>query len=151
MRRLTLPPPPPEIIPIAPIALVGKNYLMVGDAFAFIDPVFSTGVYMAMRGAFLAADTVVRCLEQPRRADAALKRFDREVRRALGTFSWYIYRINKPALRDLVHGAQKRLPHGGRGDGAAGGRYHKKFPDPAQPVSVSHDLLCKAPVPAARH
>ena len=26
----------------------GRNYLMAGDACAFIDPVFSTGVYLAM-------------------------------------------------------------------------------------------------------
>ena len=82
--------------------MAGKNYLMVGDAYAFIDPVFSTGVYIAMRGAFLAADTVMACLEKPHRAAHALGKFDREVRRSLGTFSWFIYRINKPALRDLI-------------------------------------------------
>ncbi|MEO8137932.1 MAG: FAD-dependent oxidoreductase, partial [Betaproteobacteria bacterium] len=33
----------------------GHNYLMLGDAFAFIDPVFSSGVFLAMNSAFVGA------------------------------------------------------------------------------------------------
>ena len=79
----------------------GKSHIMVGDAFAFIDPVFSTGVYMAMRGGFLGADAVASALQNPAKADRAMRKFDREVRTAIKTFSWYIYRINRPAIRTL--------------------------------------------------
>jgi len=80
----------------------GKNFIMVGDSYAFIDPVFSTGVYLAMKGAFLAADVVTAQLHQPAaEADRALRRFEAQVREALDTFSWYIYRINSPAMREL--------------------------------------------------
>ena len=82
-------------------SMVGRNYLMVGDAYAFIDPVFSTGVYLAMNSAFQAADTVTAVLERPREAARALTRFDAGVRRGLDRFSWFIYRMNQPALRDL--------------------------------------------------
>jgi flavin-dependent dehydrogenase len=81
--------------------MVGHNYLMVGDAYAFIDPVFSTGVYLAMHSAFRAADTVTTVLRDQRQAKRALARFDMEVRRGIGRFSWFIYRMNRPALRDL--------------------------------------------------
>lgn len=81
--------------------MVGQNYIMVGDAFAFIDPVFSTGVYIAMMSAFMGADVVTACLHHPEKSAAALKNFDAEVRRALDRFSWYIYRITSPAIRDL--------------------------------------------------
>ena len=30
----------------------GERYLMIGDAYAFVDPVFSSGVYLAMQSAF---------------------------------------------------------------------------------------------------
>jgi len=40
----------------------GEGYIMLGDAFAFIDPVFSSGVYLAMNSAFLGADAVDTCL-----------------------------------------------------------------------------------------
>lgn len=81
--------------------MVGRNYLLVGDAYAFIDPVFSTGVYLAMNSAFQAADTAMTVLRTPRQAERALARFDAEVKRGLGRFSWFIYRMNRPALRDL--------------------------------------------------
>jgi flavin-dependent dehydrogenase len=89
--------------------MTGKNYILLGDAFTFIDPVFSTGVYLAMRSAFLGADAVSSCLHQPREASRALRRFDAEVRRGIGRFSWYIYRITTPALRDLLMASGKNV------------------------------------------
>jgi flavin-dependent dehydrogenase len=74
---------------------------MVGDAFTFVDPVFSTGVYLAMASAFLGADAVDACLREPRRAAAALRRYEARARRGLGSFTWFIYRIPRPAFRHL--------------------------------------------------
>jgi flavin-dependent dehydrogenase len=34
----------------------GDRYLMLGDAFTFIDPMFSSGVYLAMHSAFDGAE-----------------------------------------------------------------------------------------------
>lgn len=79
----------------------GHNYLMLGDAFAFIDPVFSSGVFLAMNSAFEGAETVRTCLDQPREAAAALRRFDRVMRRGPKQFSWFIYRVTNPAMREL--------------------------------------------------
>jgi flavin-dependent dehydrogenase len=42
-----------------------KNYLLIGDAFAFIDPVFSTGVFLAMSGARSAAEAIDVTLRNP--------------------------------------------------------------------------------------
>jgi 2-polyprenyl-6-methoxyphenol hydroxylase-like FAD-dependent oxidoreductase len=89
--------------------MAGKNYILLGDAFTFIDPVFSTGVYLAMRSAFLGADAVSTCLHHPRNASRALHRFDAEVRRGIDRFSWYIYRITTPALRDLLMASGKNV------------------------------------------
>lgn len=80
----------------------GTNFLLLGDAFAFIDPVFSSGVFLAMKSAFLGADVVRACLHRPgREADRARRQMERQVRDALDRFSWYIYRMNTPAMRDL--------------------------------------------------
>jgi flavin-dependent dehydrogenase len=81
--------------------MVGRNFLLVGDAFAFIDPVFSTGVYIAMTTAFLGADAVDDCLKAPQQAQRRLKRYEAEARRGVSSFSWYIYRIRQPAFRNL--------------------------------------------------
>jgi flavin-dependent dehydrogenase len=80
---------------------MGRNYLMLGDAYTFIDPVFSTGVLIAMQSAFAGADTIETCLDRPREASAALKRFDAMMRRGPGIFSWLIYRVTTPAMREL--------------------------------------------------
>ena len=82
----------------------GPGYLLIGDAYAFIDPVFSSGVMLAMQGGFLAADTVETCLRSPQRATQALAHFDREIRRGPREFSWFIYRVNHPTMRDLFMG-----------------------------------------------
>lgn len=85
----------------------GRDFILVGDAYAFIDPVFSTGVYLAMKSAFLGADAVAACLDKPRQAARALRRFERETRRGLASFSWYIYRVQRPAIRDMFMAPHK--------------------------------------------
>ncbi len=79
----------------------GERYILLGDAFAFIDPVFSSGVMLAMQGAFFGAEAVERCLREPSSARAALKRFDRQMRHGPRAFSWFIYRMTSPTMRGL--------------------------------------------------
>jgi flavin-dependent dehydrogenase len=79
----------------------GSNYLLLGDAYAFIDPVFSSGVMMAMQSAFFGAAAVDTCLRHPEMAGAALKKFDESMRIGPKEFSWFIYRITNPTLRNM--------------------------------------------------
>ena len=79
----------------------GERYLMLGDAFAFIDPVFSSGVYLAMASAFKAVDVGAATLDEPRRAAAARRRFEAHMQKGPKVFSWFIYRMTNPAMREL--------------------------------------------------
>lgn len=79
----------------------GECYLLLGDAYAFIDPVFSSGVWLAMHSAEAGCEAVDTCLRQPDQAAAALKKFDRTLRHGPRVFSWFIYRITTPAMRDM--------------------------------------------------
>lgn len=81
--------------------MTGNNFLLVGDAYAFIDPVFSSGVHLALSGAFKAAKTVDTALSQPGLRRRALKAYESEIRQGLNHFAWFIYRIRTPAIRDL--------------------------------------------------
>jgi flavin-dependent dehydrogenase len=81
-----------------------RNYLLVGDAYAFIDPVFSSGVMLAMNGGAVAAETIDECQRHPARAAKAHKRFDRLMRHGPKQFSWFIYRITNPTMRELFLG-----------------------------------------------
>lgn len=81
--------------------MVGEGWMMVGDAFAFIDPVFSSGVMLAMASAELGAEAVDVWLDDPARAAPLMRSFERKVKRAIASMSWLIYRINRPVLRDM--------------------------------------------------
>jgi flavin-dependent dehydrogenase len=87
----------------------GRNYLLVGDAYAFIDPVFSSGVMLAMTSAAAAAETIEECLHEPAKAARSLRRFDRLVRHGPKQFSWFIYRVTNPAMRELFLGPRNVL------------------------------------------
>ena len=82
----------------------GSNYLLLGDAYTFIDPMFSSGVMLAMNSAFVGADTVDTCLRQPQQAAAALKKFDHTMRAGPKEYSWFIYRVTNPTLRNMFMG-----------------------------------------------
>ena len=87
----------------------GERYIMIGDAFAFIDPVFSSGVMLAMNSAFLGADAVDASLRNPAQAPALLRKFDRSVRSGVDNFSWFIYRMTHPTIRDMFMGPTNTL------------------------------------------
>ena len=89
----------------------GENYILLGDAFAFIDPVFSSGVFLAMNSAFAGAKAVGVCLNDPRAAARALKDFNKTMSHGPRVFSWFIYRITTPALRSLLmyQGSETRV------------------------------------------
>jgi flavin-dependent dehydrogenase len=79
--------------------MTGPGFVMVGDAFAFIDPVFSSGVYLAMNSARLAAEVVDGALRDPASEERLQSEFEARVRKGIGAFSWFIYRFTTPAMR----------------------------------------------------
>lgn len=82
--------------------MLGDGYLLVGDAYAFVDPVFSSGVYLAMQGAVDGAELVDRLLQGSGSARQLIRAYQRKVHRGIGAISWFIYRSNTPTLRRLL-------------------------------------------------
>ena len=87
----------------------GERYLMLGDAYSFIDPVFSSGVFLAMQSAFEGADVVQASLVQPKRAAAARNRFDKLMRHGPREFSWFIFRVTNPTMREFFMSPQNPM------------------------------------------
>jgi len=79
----------------------GDGYILVGDAAAFIDPLFSSGVMMAMGSAACGAEVVHAWLDDRKLGRRLMRDYERRVRRGLSSLSWLIYRINTPVLRDI--------------------------------------------------
>ncbi len=82
--------------------MAGPGWIMVGDAFAFVDPVFSSGVYLAMHSGRQAAALVDAILRTEPRASRAADRVHaaHPARRARVLMS-FIYRFNSPVMRNL--------------------------------------------------
>jgi len=87
----------------------GPGWMLVGDAFAFIDPVFSSGVYLAMCGAEQAAQAVEMALHQPAAEKALLRRLEKRYRSGIRRFSFFIYRFNDPVMERLFRQPSNRL------------------------------------------
>jgi flavin-dependent dehydrogenase len=85
-----------------------EGCLLVGDAGAFIDPVFSSGVYLAMNSACLGAEAVDASLRDPASENRLMRDYERTIRRGLATFSWFIYRFTSPVMhRMFMHPTRK--------------------------------------------
>ena len=79
----------------------GDGYYMIGDAYAFLDPVFSSGVLLAMKSAFRGAKVAEAWLRDPQAGAAAAQAEEARTRTEMRRISWLIYRINHPVLRKL--------------------------------------------------
>lgn len=79
----------------------GDRYLMLGDAFTFIDPMFSSGVFLAMQSAFDGVEVVAAALDRPAELPAARRVLERRMRAGPRDYSWFIYRVTNPTIRDM--------------------------------------------------
>ena len=81
--------------------MCGPRWIMIGDAWAFLDPIFSSGVFLTMHSALHAADVVDGSLREPRRERALQRGFARRMRAGYARFAWFIYRFNSPVMKAL--------------------------------------------------
>ena len=91
----------------------GPGWMLVGDAFAFLDPVFSSGVYLAMSGAEQAAGVVDAALREPA-PEALLAQLEKRQRAGMGRFAFFIYRFNGPVMQQCSGTAQYLAARAGR-------------------------------------
>ncbi len=82
-------------------AYAGDRWLLAGDAGSFLDPVFSTGVLLALEGGIDAAEAVHRGLRDGTRPKA-FAAYDRSQRRAYRFFRRYVTGFYRPEFRDLL-------------------------------------------------
>ncbi|MEK8031517.1 NAD(P)/FAD-dependent oxidoreductase [Ideonella sp. DXS29W] len=79
----------------------GDRFLLVGDAYTFVDPVFSSGVYLAMQGAFEAVNVIAARLDRPAEAPRARRAYEAMMTKGPREFCWFIFRVTNPTIRNL--------------------------------------------------
>ncbi|MEP6936763.1 MAG: NAD(P)/FAD-dependent oxidoreductase [Chthoniobacterales bacterium] len=74
--------------------LTGPRWILAGDAAGFIDPVFSSGVFLAVLGGEHAADALNVALDRPQKARRLFARYERTINQAMDVYlrfvnAWY--------------------------------------------------------------
>ena len=62
---------------------------------------FSSGVFLAMQSAFDGAELVATALDRPDRLPAARRVIEKRMRAGPRDYSWFIYRVTNPTIRDM--------------------------------------------------
>jgi flavin-dependent dehydrogenase len=86
-------------------AYAGDRWILAGDAGSFLDPVFSTGVSIAMESGIEAAEELDRALTQNRFAAHQFRAFSRRQRQRYEIFRRFVIGFYTPQFRDLFYSA----------------------------------------------
>ncbi|MGH8112265.1 MAG: NAD(P)/FAD-dependent oxidoreductase [Rhodanobacteraceae bacterium] len=81
--------------------MAGTRWILVGDAWAFLDPVFSTGVFLAMYSARCAAEAVDGALRDPSSETTRQRRYSMHIQKGYARLAWFIHRFNSPVMKAL--------------------------------------------------
>ena len=79
----------------------GDRWMLAGDAGSFLDPVFSTGVSIAMESGIEAAAELDRALSRNNFSARTFAQFSRRQKRRYETFRRFVIGFYSPAFRDL--------------------------------------------------
>jgi flavin-dependent dehydrogenase len=82
--------------------VAGDRFVLVGDAAAFIDPVFSTGVYLGLVGAFRAAEAVDAALRAKNFDRSQFVGYEREVLKNVGIYKRFVKGFYTPEFVDVL-------------------------------------------------
>ncbi len=80
----------------------GDRFVLVGDAAAFIDPVFSTGVYLGLVGAFRAAEAVDAALRAKNFGRSQFVAYEREVLKNVAIYKRFVKGFYTPEFVDVL-------------------------------------------------
>ena len=82
--------------------IAGDRWVLVGDAGAFIDPVFSTGVHLGVSSAFRAAKAIENVLAKQRFQASEFESYSRWVQRGVEVYRDFVRGFYHPAFVELL-------------------------------------------------
>ena len=89
--------------------MAGDRWVAVGDAGSFLDPIFSTGVLLAMQGGLEAAEAIEAGLRAGDLSARRFARYERVVRRRYQYFRRFVVGFYDPYFRRLLFRRSRRL------------------------------------------
>jgi halogenation protein CepH len=124
---------------------VGDGWILAGDAALFVDPIFSSGVHLAMKGGDLAADTVARAFETGDFSGEGMADYEKRLRVPMRVifpmiYRWYEMLRNPDTAVNIFAEAAKHSNLQRRINATLAGAY--------EAVGEKFALSAKAPEPA---
>jgi flavin-dependent dehydrogenase len=89
--------------------VVGDRFVAVGDAITFVDPIFSGGVYIALRTGQLAAAAILKAFEAGRLEARQFAAYERRCARGVAPLFKFIHKYYEPAFLDLFMHPQDKF------------------------------------------
>lgn len=89
--------------------VAGDRFLCVGDTLAFVDPIFSSGVYIAMQTGEMAATEILAAFAEDRFEARRFNAYARRVHRGVSPFVRFIRRYYEPAFLEIFLQPRNRL------------------------------------------
>lgn len=89
--------------------MAGPGWLLVGDAYSFVDPMFSSGVFLGMHGAEQGAAMVDGALREPSRERQLQRTMQRDLDAGVRVFKWFIYRFTSPTMKYMFANPRSQL------------------------------------------
>ena len=78
--------------------IAGDGWVLAGDAFGFLDPVYSTGVFLALRSAECAADSILEAFRTQDFSGASLGRHGQEYVAGMEAMRKLVYAYYEPSF-----------------------------------------------------
>lgn len=89
--------------------LAGDGWLLGGDAAGFLDPLFSTGAHLALKGGDLAATAIDRALKSGDTSRAAFVDYEVRVRKAVDLFMGVVQHFYAGTFREMLFQQNPRV------------------------------------------
>ena len=71
--------------------IAGENWVLIGDAFGFLDPVYSTGLFLALKSGEMAADAIVEAFQENNFSEQKLGSFGQTFIDGMEAFRKLVY------------------------------------------------------------
>ena len=80
---------------------VGDRFVCVGDAIAFLDPIFSSGVYLATQSAELSSAEILKAFRENRFEARRFRAYQKAIRRGMQPFQRFIRNFYDPSFTEV--------------------------------------------------
>jgi FADH2-dependent halogenase len=107
--------------------LTGDRWMLAGDAAGFIDPIFSTGVFLAILSGEQCADAIHAILDDPRSKARLFRNYEKELIRVMNKYLRFVEAWYRPEFIEVFTNPVERLNLVGAVNAALAGNISNSF------------------------